>query len=283
MLYLFWLLTGVLKAERASVAGMRLMQWLGPKTHRHRTLLANLELAFPELDEDERERLARKIWGNFGSVLAEYPHLDRFAPGESPAGFELQIDPESRVVIESHRAAVYVSAHTANWELVGVTLTGLGVSLSVIYGPQSNPILEQAIQKQRRRLGCRLVPKDQAMRRLVRELRSGRSVGLLPDQRLDSGESLPFFGLNTPTGTSPGRLAARLHCPVIPVQVQRLQHGRYRVRIHAPLTDTRDDGSRRDAIEISTELNRLFEGWIRQHPEQWLCLKRRWPKAFYAP
>ena len=80
--------------------------------------------------------------------------------------------------------AIYVTAHLGNWELVGSTIAKSGIPLSVIYGPQSNPVLERMVQQLRRSLGCRLIAKQNGIRQLVREIRSGRSVGLLPDQRV---------------------------------------------------------------------------------------------------
>ncbi len=211
------------------------------------------------------------MWGNFGAVLAEYPHL------RNCGDIEIDIDARARGVIAGAKPAVYVTAHLANWELAGLALAGAGVPLSVVYAPQGNPLLDRMLQSQRRSLGCTFIGKQHALRKLMREIRAGRSVGMLSDQRVDSGQPVPFFGRDALTATTPAWLAFRLGCPLIPVQIVRSAEARYRVILHPPV-ECGDACAGRDAVlQVTTQLNRLFESWIRQRPEQWLCMRRRWP------
>jgi len=132
------------------------------------------------------------------------------------------------------------------------------------------------IQQQRSSLGYRLIAKNNGVRQLVREIRSGRSVGLLPDQRVDSGEQIPFFNHDAPTTTSPAWLALKLNCPLIPVQIERTGNARFRVIFHPPLLTGEEINEQSNPLQITTKLNRLFECWIRNQPDQWVCMKRRW-------
>ena len=276
LLYLFWLLVRPMSPQHASATGRMLMRWLGPKTHKHCQMKRNLRLAFPDLDDEQRESMAREIWGNFGAVMAEYPHLNTLTAGGSPPFVNVVMDHDMRAIFENKQPAIYVTAHLGNWELVASTIAKSGIPLSVIYGPQRNPVLERMLQEQRGSLGCQLVAKKNAMRQLVREIRSGRSIGLLPDQRVDNGEPVPFFGWDAPTTTSPASLALKLNCPLIPVQVERTGDARFRVVFHRPMLTGVKTDERSDAWQITADLNRMFEGWIRKRPEQWLCMKRRW-------
>ncbi len=276
LLYLFWLLMSLLSPQHASATGRILIQRLGPATHKHGQVLQNLELAFPELNDEQRESLARDIWGNFGAVMAEYPHLNRLTTGGSPPFVDVIMDEDTRAILEKKRPAIYVGAHLGNWELTASIIAESGVPLSVIYGPQRNPVLERMIQQRRSSLGYRLIAKNNGVRRLVREIRSGRSVGLLPDQRVDNGEPVPFFGHNAPTTTSPAWLAIKLNCPLIPVQIERTGNTRFRAVFHPPLLSGEEINERSDPLQITTALNRLFESWIRNQPDQWVCMKRRW-------
>ena len=276
LLYLFWLLVRPLSPQHASATGRFLMCRLGPKTHKHRQMKRNLTRAFPDLNNEQREALARDIWGNFGAVMAEYPHLNTLSVGGSPPFVSVVMDKNARAILENKRPAIYVSAHLGNWELVASIIAKSGVPLSVIYGPQSNPVLERMLQQQRGSLGCRLIAKHNGIRQLVREIRSGRSVGLLPDQRVDNGEPVPFFGWDAPTTTSPAWLALKLNCPLIPVQIERTGNARFRAVFHRPILGGGKANEQSDPLQITADLNKLFESWIRKRPEQWLCMKRRW-------
>lgn len=281
-LYLFWQLVKHLPPERARAAGKLLLSWLGPKTHKHVQIIRNLRLAFPQLTEARIDALARAIWGNLGTVLAETPHLNNMSiDGPTPA-IHVKIDGAARPIVENRQPAVYVSAHLGNWEAVAFTIAKLGVPLTVVHGPQSNPALETLIQVQRRSLGCRLVAKTHAIRQLVHDIRQGRSVGLLADQRVDAGEAVPFFGVNAPTTTSPAWLALKLDCPLVPVQIERLGNARFRTVFHRPLTVDHGMSEKENILRATAELNSLFEEWIRARPEHWLCIKRRWPVAAYT-
>ncbi|MFQ5643649.1 MAG: lysophospholipid acyltransferase family protein [Thiogranum sp.] len=276
LLRLFWLLVRPLSPQHASATGRVLMRRLGPKTHKHRQIKRNLKLAFPAMRNEQHETLAREIWGNFGAVMGEYPHLGTISTGNSPPFIDVVMNDEVRAILENKRPAIYVTAHLGNWELVGPTIVKSGIPLSVIYGPQSNPVLERMLQQQRKSLGCRFIAKQNGIRQLVRELRSGSSVGLLPDQRVDSGEPVPFFGWTAPTTTSPAWLALKFNCPLIPVQVERIGNARFRTIFHRPVLTGRTEEEQSDPVQITTDLNRMFESWIRARPDQWLCIKRRW-------
>ncbi len=233
---------------------------------------------FPHWNEDQRERLARDIWGNFGAVVAEYPHLNNLTATSRNRRVILSINRETQEILNAKTPAVYVSAHLGNWELAAALVASFGVPLSVMYSPQSNPILDRMLQKQRRSTGCRLVSKKNGLRQLLREIDHGRSVGLLSDQRVDEGEAVAFFGRRAPTATTPAWLAVKLDCPLIPVQIERIDLSRFRVIFHPPVGTSGVGDSLTDITRMTEKLNHLFEDWIRQRPDQWLCLKRRWPE-----
>jgi KDO2-lipid IV(A) lauroyltransferase len=281
-LRVFWWWVTRMDPEQASRVGFRLAALIGPRLDKQRHLLGNLGIAFPSLEPEERKALARRIWGNLGSVLAEYPHLDAICSLGHDAYTEIEVDPESRRLIEGAQPVVFVTAHLANWEIAAGVVARMGVPLSVVYNPQSNPGLDRMLQEARGSVGAEFVPQGNALRTLLKALRRGHWVGLLPDQRADSGASVPYFGIEAPTVTSPAQLAIKLSCPIVPVEVQRLGPARFRVSLNAPLPthpEIQDNHGR--ARLITRDLNRVFERWIRSHPESWHCMKRRWPRSAY--
>jgi len=238
--------------------------------------LPNLGIAFPQMTQNQLQETTRAIWGNFGAVLAEYPHLSKITVNGSAPAVEVETDEMARAVLAEKQQAVYITAHMGNWELAASVVAGMGIPLSVVYSPQSNPFLDPMIQAERESLGCGFITKNNAARQLVRELQAGRSVGLLPDQRIDNGEPVPYFGVNALTTTSPAWLAVRMKCPLIPVQVERTGPAKFRVIIHAPIDTCEGIGdSRQRLFEVTKKINHCFEQWVYGDPGHWLCIKRR--------
>jgi KDO2-lipid IV(A) lauroyltransferase len=273
-----------LSPERASALGRRVFHCIGPRLDKTRIFRRNLDLAFPEKTADEIEALIREIWGNLGAVLAEYPHLPDYAVAGQPERLEIFINSDSPVFQHTGKAAVFVSAHLANWEIPAAAVRRLGIPASGLYTPLQNPWLDHGLHNIRARLGVGLLPRDGGIRALVRELRSGTSIGLLVDQRVDSGEPVPFFGLDMNTSTTPARLALRYHCDLIPIRVQRLGDARFRVSFEKPISPSGGiTDEHRKILDMTRQLNGLFERWIREQPQDWLCSKRRWSKDAKRP
>jgi hypothetical protein len=171
-----------------------------------------------------------------------------------------------------------------NWELTAAVAIRQGIPITVIYAPSKNPFIDRMLRGRREALGCGLVSLEEGARPLMRELAGGRSVGLVVDTRDDDGVPVPFFGLDKLTTLAPARLALRFGCELIPGRVERLGPARFRLTAHAPIRpDPALKSDREQAIQMMAELNRLFEQWIRERPEQWLCMKRAWPKSVEQP
>lgn len=275
----FWAVSWCLPTDWASVLGYRLLYGIGRYLPKNRHVEANLALAFPEKSAAEIDELARQIWGNFGAVLAEYPHLAALAASRDAKRLEVVAKTDLQPYCEGKKSAVFAAAHVGNWELCPVAGSWLGISVTVIYSPQKNPLLDRMLLRRRRALGCDFLPKTDSMRATVKLLTSGKSIGLLVDQRVDSGEPVPFFGIDTPTTSSPARLALKFGCPLIPSQVERLEGARFRVTFHPPIEpDDPRAPTTVKALQMTRKLNAVFEEWIRQNPRHWLCSKRRFPK-----
>ncbi len=263
----------------ASRAGRSLMRRLGPGLAKTRHVRRNLAIAFPEKPAEEIDELVREIWGNLGSILAEYPHMGTICHSRAEKHLEYVIHGDPQVFRNTGKPAVFVSAHLANWELSAGAAVHLGLPLTVVYTQLQNPYLDRLLYRARQSLGCGLVERDGAGRQLMRCLRQGISVGLIVDQRVDSGEAVPFFGHDMLTSIAPAQLALRFDCDLIPVQVQRLPGARFRVIFHeAVRADEQLTDKHLQALQMTRHINSLFESWIRERPPEWMCTKRRWPK-----
>ncbi len=283
LLHLFWGICAALEPRAASAFGRRLLKAIGPRLGKSAHIQRNLMLAFPALGKRGRAVLLREVWGNAGAVLGEYPHFQAICHDDFDGHFEFV----EKWNLDDYRAGkrhgVFVTAHVGNWELPAAAARAQGIPITAIYAPSRNPFIDRMLRRRREALGCRLVSLAEGARPLVRELGEGRSVGLVVDARDDDGLPLPFFGLDKWTTLAPARLALRFGCDLVPVRVERLGDARFRLTVYEPVRPDLALGSDKDqAIHMMRHVNRLFEQWIREQPQQWLCVKRAWPKGAEA-
>lgn len=174
--------------------------------------------------------------------------------------------------------SVFLSGHLANWEVAAAAIAREWGPISVVYSEQDNELIDGALQKMRQALGVGFIEKDTALRPLMAAFGKGRSLGLLPDQRIDSGTKVALCDLPAPTTVSPARLALRFGCPLVPIWVERIGIARYRAVFDDPLEVPAGLSRREAADRLMSEFNRRLGDRIRAHPGDWLCTKRRWPK-----
>jgi Kdo2-lipid IVA lauroyltransferase/acyltransferase len=284
LLSLFWHICARLEPQAASTFGRWLLERIGPGLGKTAHVERNLRLAFPKLSTAERGDLVRAVWGNAGAVLAEYPHFKAICHDDFDGHFEFVENWNLDEYRAGKRHGVFVTAHVGNWELTAAASGRQDIPITVIYAPSRNPFIDRLLRHRREALGCRLVSLEEGARPLLRELAEGRSIGLVVDTRDDDGVPIPFFGLDKLTTLAPARLAMRFGCDVIPARIERLGPARFRLTVHHPVRPEPALASDKDqAMQIMRELNRIFEQWIRERPEQWLCIKRAWPKTLEPP
>ena len=276
--FLLYGLLRVMPVDAASAFGGWLLRSIGPRTRSDAVAHRNLQRAFPDKDREEIDRIVRGVWDNFGRVMGEWPHLNRLYR----SGFGGRVEIVGRKHLERARDAggpvMVVTGHHGNWELVGAVCASLGLPLTVIYRPTQNRPVNRLVLWARRHFTGGLLPKgkDAAVGALAL-LREGGSLGVLIDQKLREGVPVPFFGRDAMTSPVAARLAVGFRCPVIPARAERTQGAHYRVTIDPPM-DIPDSGDRkRDQEALLLEMNRVLEGWVREKPEQWFWVHKRWP------
>lgn len=277
---LFWGLMKLLGPDRAVAVGSRLMAWAGPRSAKHRHVLENLRVMFPGYDETAIAALARRSWANLGAILADYPHLGRIA--DNPARIELVGDGPVRERIARGEPMIFITPHLGNWELSAAAGSRHGLTMAVVYSPQQNRLLDRLLQYLRRPLGTHFLSGKGGARSILEEMGKGHSIGMLPDQRVNRGAALPFFGRDACTTTAPARLALSSGRTLFPVRVERLHGAHFRLTVYHPIEPppgAGPDQEQRRVEDMTRRINGLFEAWIRERPEQWLCTKRRWSKG----
>jgi Kdo2-lipid IVA lauroyltransferase/acyltransferase len=232
----------------------------------------NLELCLPELTPGERERLLREHFASLGIGLMEIPlawwaSTRRIARLVQVEGLE-----HLRAAQAEGRGVMVLTAHFTLMEMAGRTLGQLA-PMRFLYRPTKNEALTYIMDRRRRGFGSFPIPRDD-IRAFVAALRRGEVVWYAPDQsyRHKGAEMVPWFGIPAATNTLTPRLARTTGARVLPFFLQRLPGTRgYRAVIHPPLQDYPSG----DPLADTERFNHLIEDQVRQAPEQYLWIHRR--------
>jgi KDO2-lipid IV(A) lauroyltransferase len=266
-----------LPLDLASAVGGWLGRTVGPRLRRTDIARGNLRFAFPEKSQAEIETIVRGMCDNLGRVAFEYPHLDRFRFFDGDDRVEVIGIEHFDAVRDDGEPGIMFSGHLANWELLRPTAAARGASLNFVYRAPNNPRL-QWLFDWRRLDGARMLPKGaEGARQALKLLKDGAHLGMLVDQKMNDGVPVPFFGRDAMTAPALALFALRFRCPVLPVRVERLGGARFRITVFPPMDFTWNGDRHADVLAAMTEVNALLEQWIRERPEQWLWLHRRWP------
>jgi KDO2-lipid IV(A) lauroyltransferase len=260
----------------ASAIGGALGRAIGPRLDISKRARLNLGRAWPALSDVEISRIIAGMWDNLGRVAAEYPHLREIRVFDPCGRVETHgLEHIDRAVAAGRRMIIF-SGHIANWEIAMVAAAQYGISVAQIYRAANNPRVDRMIT--RFRGDGELIPKGAvAARRAIAVLRRGTHLTMLADQKMNDGIPVPFFGRTAMTSSALASLALRFDCDVLPVRVERLGGARFRLTVLPQLPLPRSGDRHADVATLMARVNQILEEWIRDRPEEWFWLHRRWP------
>jgi KDO2-lipid IV(A) lauroyltransferase len=243
-----------------------------------RIAVANLRRAFPHWDEPRAWRTAREVYAHFGAAMLDVLWLAGRRRDEVLA----LVDVEGREHVESAmaagRGALLVTAHIGNWELHGLAHGLLFGAIGVIARPLDNPALDERLCGMRAQGGNSVIYKRKALATVLRLLREGRGVAVLIDQNVQAQDGIfvEYFGQPAATTTVAAALTLKTGCALVPTHTVLRPDGTYRLVYDPPLAWEPTGDRRADLHAITQELTRAIERWVRETPEQWLWIHRRW-------
>jgi KDO2-lipid IV(A) lauroyltransferase len=271
----------LLPIEWMSAFGGWVLRALGPLTGTHKIAERNLRIAFPDMPRPERERLLKLQWENLGRLVGEFPQVDRLTPARGRV--EVVGGDRLAAIAASGKPAVLISGHFANWEVMAAVIMHYGVDCNVTYRAANNPYIDRRIIEARESYGVKLfAPKGgDGSREILEGLKRGQSVAILNDQKFNQGLAVPFFG--QPAHTAPGatRLALKVGTILQPMSVQRLPGARFRVTIHEPIVPEKTGDKSGDIEAGVRRVSEFIEARVREHPEDWFWVHKRWPNEVY--
>jgi len=258
-----------------------LMRRLGPLLPEHKLGRANLAAAFPEKSAQEIEAILTGVWDNLGRVAVEFAHLDRLTIGDPLNLPFIAYDAENIArynrLRDDGKPALVFAAHLANWELPAVIAAAFGLEAMILYRRPNVGAVADAVIDLRKGVMGELVPTGLGTPvKLARALEVGRHVAMLVDQHYTKGVEVTFFGRKCLANPLIAALARQVDCPIHGTRMIRLADGKFRGEISEAIEPVRDADGAIDVQRTMQVITSVIEGWIREHPEQWLWLHRRW-------
>jgi KDO2-lipid IV(A) lauroyltransferase len=251
-----------------------------PFGHRH-TIFSNLQLAYgQEKNERERKQLAGRVFANIGEILMDLILLCQESSPNLLDKVELKGKEHLEKALAAGKGVLAITGHIGFFILINPRLRAQGYDCRVINNPQYDPHMEKHIIKMKERLGIETImtePQDQCLQRTLECIHRGGILLLLMDQDARKrGIFVDFFGHPASTNPHPAALALRTGAAVVPMYIVYHGRGRHTLVIEPPLSLT-DSGDFTADLHANTALfNKTLETVIRQYPDQWAWVNRRW-------
>ncbi len=244
--------------------------------------LQNLSLAFgQEKSASEIRGIARRTFQNLGMTTIEFFRIPKMDAETFKERVKIEGLEEALRLLEKKKGALLLIGHFGNWELMGLMSKVIGNPIMVIAKPmKKNKWVDQFITKIRNAGGLEVISSVKASRKVMKALSQNRVVGILIDQRAKRSEGIwaDFFGRKAPTTPSLAVLAMKTSAPVLPVFMVRNGFQKHRLLIKEPLELIHTGDIKKD-VDANTQLfNHTLESMIRQYPDQWFWVHRRWER-----
>lgn len=240
----------------------------------------NLSLAFPEWTQEEREAVLWRLYRNLGWLLAEFAQMSRYSPQVAGTKIMRYQGLENFLAArEKGRGVLVLTGHLGAWELSSFLHSLLGYPMGIVIRRLDNPRVDALVNRIRCMHGNRILHKDDFARGLLRAMHAGETVGILMDTNMTppQGVFVPFFGVEACTASGLARVARRTGAAVLPgFLLWNEAESRYVLHFGEELRMQRTEDAEADARVNTALFAAVTEKYIRQYPDQWLWLHRRW-------
>jgi KDO2-lipid IV(A) lauroyltransferase len=246
--------------------------------YRRDVTLNNLRRAFPEKSETELILIAQGAFENIGISLLELVWFPRMTPEKILEEMRFDKPDVLQNAYKKGRGVIILTAHFGNWELLGQALTArFQYPLSGLAKTQSNHLVNEQINRRRKLFGTKVIPMETSLREVIRALGDGEMVAIAADQAAPKENvSVKFFGTMVPTHTGPSILSLKMGSAILAIFAVRSSDGSYDAHmIEVPSEDLKGH-SDENVIELTRRHVKITENIIRQYPDQWLWMHKRW-------
>jgi len=262
---------------------MAIADFLGKMAFRivgkHREIaISNLDTVLKG-DHASNARIAKRVFSNLAKNGAEWIKLSSLEPNRIDdlvtefQGAEFLDD-----ALSEGKGAVILGFHFGNWEMLGIYLRHKGYDGAVIVRRIYFHKYDKIITNMRRRFSVQGIYRDESPKKMLRVLKNGGVLGVLADQDVDSvdGVFVDFFGKPAYTPTAPVKLAMTAKAKIIPAFVIRKPDNTHKIVLEKPIDPVSENKTEEDVKRYTQAWTDVLEKYVRQYPEQWVWVHRRW-------
>lgn len=244
---------------------------------RRRVVMENLKQAFPEKSNQELLGIAKRTYQNFAKMVFEYMRFPIIKREDVLSLCSIEGREVIDWVLKRKKGAVLIAGHFGNWELMGAYLAQLGYPIYFLVGEQHNKLVDDMMNCYREIMGIRIIHMGVAVRGVIKALRNNQFVALLSDQ--DAGRDgifVEFLGRQASTPQGPAIFVLKTGAAILFGYPIRLPHGKQRIYTECLCFDHLDGISPKNIHEVTQAYTRLLEKAVRNHPDHWFWMHRRW-------
>ena len=264
----------ILGLRFASFISGKMVSLIGPFFRSRNLIKSNILKAMPDLNEKSVQKLSKKMWENYGRILAEYMFIKEFRESKAENNIKIIGQKTLDKIKENNEAVVFISGHFNNFELMAMHIEKSGIDLAAVYRPLNNIFLNFIMEKIRKKYICKKQIKKgiSGTKKLLSFFKNKTSIALMIDQRVSQGVRSPFFNQKAFTTTIPAQFVKKFKCKIVPIYIERFEEVNFRLTVQDPLEFSHDE-----SVEaITLHLNTLLEKMILKNPEQWIWSHNRW-------
>jgi KDO2-lipid IV(A) lauroyltransferase len=239
----------------------------------------NLELAFPEMTAREREAILRSEYRNLGLLLAEFCKMPDYTAASASEFIRYEGLENYLKAREQGKGVLVLTGHLGAWELSSFYHSLMGMPMGMVIRRLDNPLVDALVNRIRCLHGNRVIHKDDFARGLIASMRAGETVGILMDTNMTppQGVFVPYFGVLACTASGMARIAAKTAAAVVPgFLLWEESERKYVLHFGEELNVVHTGDAEQDALTNTAAFTAAMEGYVRQYPEQWLWMHRRW-------
>ena len=273
-IYILFLIFKIIGYKNSSNLGEKIGKFFGPFTRSKKKIINNLKDSNIGVDDLERETIIKKMWGNYGRILAEYPFLKKFKNNSLEQYIEIEGKEYLEEIKKDNRRVVFVSGHFNNFELMAMQLENSGLNIAAIYRPLNNVFLNRIMEKIRLNDICKKQIKKgkSGTRELLQLFKDGYSIALMIDQRVSEGIKAQLFKRSALTTTIPAQLVKKYGVDVVPIYIERKKKVYFKMYVNKPINFKKNVSLE----EVTETLNQELEKMILKKPDQWIWSHDRW-------
>lgn len=249
------------------------------RTPLRRAAMFNLELAFPDWTQARRKAVVRDMIRQIGWMAAEFAHF----PNDVGRGIERIVAIDGAENFEMARqcgnGVLFLTGHMSAWELAPFAHAMYGHPLHFLVRPIKNRRVDELINHYRCLSGNQPIEKNKSARMILKVLAQGGTVGILSDHNTsrEEGVFVDFFGIPASTTSGLARIALRTNAAVVPgFLVWDYTREIYRLRFEPAVELVRTGDEDSDVRQNTARFSRVIEDYVREHPDQWLWVHKRW-------